>query len=58
VDIRVDGRVVTLPMSDGTGEIPANTHTAITLDPWSKILMQSDAIDRFQAWEVAQPKKQ
>jgi len=27
----------------------------VTIDPESKILMQSDAIDKFQAWRVAQP---
>jgi len=28
-------------------------HAAITIDPRSKILMQSDAIDKFQAWQAA-----
>ena len=53
LDVRVDGKVVTLPMTDGTGEVPANERAAVTIDPWSKILMQSDAIDKFQAWQAA-----
>ena len=57
VDVRVNDRVVSLPMSDGTGEVPVPPFAAITLDPESKILMQSDAIDRFQSWDAAQPKK-
>ncbi len=55
VDLRVNGKVVTLPMTDGNGEIPADITTAVTIDPSSKILMQSDAIDKFQAWRVANP---
>ena len=55
LDVRVDGRVVTLPMTDGTGATRAGEHAAVTIDPWSKILMQSDAIDKFQAWRDAHP---
>ena len=29
----------------------------VTIDPSSKILMQSDAIDDFQAWQARQPKQ-
>jgi aminopeptidase N len=54
LDVRVDGKVVTLPMTGGTAETPAGEHAAVTIDPWSKILMQSDAIDRFQAWQASQ----
>ncbi len=55
VDVRIDGRIVTLPMTDGSGETPADPRAGVTLDPQSKILMQSDAIDRFQAWRATQP---
>jgi aminopeptidase N len=55
LDVRVDGKVVTLPMTDGTGEVPAEEHAGVTIDPWSKILMQSDAIDKFQRWQAANP---
>ena len=57
VEVRVNDRVVSLPMSDGTGAISVPPFTAITLDPESKILMQSDAIDRFQSWDAAQKAK-
>ena len=45
VDVRVNDRIVTLPMLDGTGMTPADATATITIDPLSKILMQSDAID-------------
>jgi hypothetical protein len=54
LDVRVDGRVVTLPMTDGTGETPAGVHAAVTIDPASKILRHLDAVDAFQAWQAAQ----
>ena len=52
LDVRVDGRVVTLPMTDGTGEIPAEPQAGVTIDPFSKILRQLDAVDAFQAWQA------
>ncbi|WP_336957710.1 M1 family metallopeptidase [Sphingobium aquiterrae] len=55
VDVRVDGKTVTLPMADGTGAVPATAQAGVTIDPNSKILMQSDAIDKYQAWRAAQP---
>jgi hypothetical protein len=54
LDVRIDGKIVTLPMRDGHGEIPAGEHAAVTIDPRSKILMQSDAIDSYQKWTAAQ----
>jgi aminopeptidase N len=57
VDVRIDGRTVTLPMSDGSGEAPAGEWAVVTLDPRSKLLRQSDAIDAYQAWKDAQPPK-
>jgi aminopeptidase N len=57
IDVRVGDKVVRLPMRDGSGSIAAAAHAAITYDPYSKILMQSDAIDRYQAWQASQPTK-
>jgi aminopeptidase N len=55
VDVRIDGKVVTLPMADGSGEAAATESSVVTLDPHSKLLRQSDAIDAYQAWRDAQP---
>ena len=57
VEVRVGGKVVRLPMSDGTGATPLPADVSFTLDPNSRILMQSDAIDDFQTWRAAQPEK-
>ena len=52
LDVRIDGKVVTLPMTNGTGEIAVTASSGVTIDPGSKILRQSDAIDKFQAWQA------
>jgi hypothetical protein len=52
LDVRVDGKIVTLPMTDGTGETPAAAQAAVTFDPSSKILRQLNAVDEFQAWQA------
>jgi len=59
LDVRIDGKDITLPMTDKTGQITAPANATITPDPHSKILMQSDAIDQYQAWQATQvpPKK-
>ena len=54
LDVRVDGTIVTLPMTNGTGETPAAAQAAVTIDPASKVLRQLDAVDAFQAWQAMQ----
>lgn len=54
IDVRVDGKIVTVPMTNGAGQIAAAARAAVTIDPRSKILMQSDAIDAYQAWQARQ----
>jgi len=56
VDVSIDGKDVTLPMADGTGEVAVPVSATIVLDPHAKILRQSDAIDHYQAWQAKQPK--
>ncbi|MFS2025713.1 M1 family metallopeptidase [Massilia sp. CT11-137] len=38
LDVRVDGRTVTLPMADGRGSIALPPHATVTFDPHSKIV--------------------
>lgn len=54
LDVKVGDRVVTLPMTDKVGSVEADPLTHVLADPYSKILMQSDAIDRYQAYRAAQ----
>jgi aminopeptidase N len=56
VEVRIGAQIVALPMTNGHGELPVGPDADITLDPHSKILRQSDAIDEFRAWKTAQPK--
>jgi aminopeptidase N len=54
VEIRVDGKDQTVPMPNGhaTVTVPGDAH--IIFDPHSKILMQSDSVDAYQAWRETQ----
>ena len=54
---RVGDRIETVPMTDGHGQLTLPPQASITIDPHSKVLRQSDAIDRFQAWKATQPKR-
>jgi aminopeptidase N len=56
VEVRVGGRMLTLPMTGGHGEAQLGPDADFTLDPRSKLLRQSDAIDQFRSWKAAQPK--
>jgi aminopeptidase N len=52
LDVRVDGRTVTLPMTDGTGEIRADARAGVTIDPESKILRHLDALEELAEWQA------
>lgn len=54
LDVRVDGKVITLPMADGTGEIAAEPQAGVTIDPSSKILRHLDAVEEFREWQARQ----
>jgi aminopeptidase N len=56
VEVRLADRIVTVPMESGRGEIELEPNADWTLDPHTKLLRQSAAIDRFRAWKAAQPK--
>jgi hypothetical protein len=50
VDVLVDGKLQTAPMTSGHGTLVLpSAGSLVTIDPDSKILRQSDAIDRFRA---------
>ena len=57
LDVRVDGKTVALPMTNGAGETPATARAGVTIDPSSKILRQLDAVDKFQVWQQARPRR-
>ena len=58
VEVQVDGRVERIAMTGGTGmlSVPAGAH--VVVDPWSKLLKRSAAIERLQAWQAQQRRRQ
>ncbi|WP_448661072.1 M1 family metallopeptidase [Sphingomonas sp. CJ20] len=54
VEVQVGDTIHTLAMADGTGSIivPSGTHAIV--DPWSKILKRSAAVEALQAWRAGQ----
>ena len=57
LDVRVDGRIVTLPMADGHGSIALPPHATVTFDPYSKILRRERRFEVFQRYQEQQQKQ-
>jgi len=53
VEVEVNGAVQTVPMPDGKGSLAVASDTVVVIDPQNKILRQSDAVDRYQAYRRA-----
>ncbi|MYM85397.1 M1 family peptidase [Duganella sp. FT50W] len=54
LEVRVNGRVETLSMADGTGTLALPPHAIVTIDPMSRVLRQQDHID---TWKEQEKKK-
>jgi aminopeptidase N len=54
LEVRVGNETVQVPMphNRGTVQVPPDSH--VIIDPYAKVLRQSDAIDRYHAWRAAQ----
>ena len=54
LEVEIDGRVQTVAMTGGRGQIavPAGAH--VLIDPQNKVLSQMDVIDELQAYKAAQ----
>ncbi|KQR57192.1 M1 family metallopeptidase [Brevundimonas sp. Leaf168] len=57
LEVEIDGRVQTVAMTGGRGQIavPAGAH--VLIDPQNKVLRQMDVIDELQAYKAAQKPK-
>ncbi|WP_242416406.1 M1 family metallopeptidase [Sphingomonas panni] len=55
VEVEVDGVRRTVPMTDGTGTVPAPRSAHIVVDPMAWLLRRSRAIERMQTPRVATP---
>ena len=53
VDVRVGDRVVTLPMTDGRGDVTLPEHALYTIDPDSKLLRRDVGIEAFREYAKA-----
>jgi len=54
VEVEVDGQVVTLPMSNGSGTLAVDDRAHVVIDPNARILKRSIAIEEYQAWQTKQ----
>ena len=50
VEVEVDGRRTTLPMTGGRGNLPVPASAHIVIDPDARTLRRSTAIEELQAW--------
>ena len=57
VDIEIDGRLQTLPMTDGRGSVTVPPGAHVAVDPQNKALRQLDFVDDYQAWREAERQK-
>jgi len=53
VEVEIDGRVVTVPMTGGRGQVAAPTGAHVLIDPQNKVLRQLDFIE---VWKGRQPR--
>lgn len=57
LDVEIDGRVQTVAMAGGRGQIAVPTGAHVLIDPQNKVLRQMDVIDALQAYKAAQKAK-
>jgi aminopeptidase N len=50
LQVRVDGRDIEVPMTDGSGRVDLPAHALYTVDPHSKVLRAQPHITAWQAW--------
>lgn len=53
VDVKVGGKLVTLPMTDGVGRVSVGDAVPVIVDPASKVLRRQPYVEEFQAWKKA-----
>jgi hypothetical protein len=57
LEVRVNDRIETLPMTDGRGQLTLPTRALVTIDPHSRVLRQEAHIDEWKREEAARKKK-
>ena len=56
VEVQIDGKVQRLAMTDGKGSITVAPDAHVVVDPDSRVLKRSRAVEEFQTWRAAQAK--
>ncbi|SFP74081.1 M1 family metallopeptidase [Sphingomonas rubra] len=56
VEVEVDGRRTTLPMTGGRGSLPVAADAHVVIDPDAHVLRRSTAIEELQAWRTTSKK--
>jgi aminopeptidase N len=56
VEVQIDGQIRTLAMTGGTDSIAVAPGAHVVVDPYSRVLKRSRAVEEFQAWRTAQSK--
>ena len=54
LQVRVDGRDVTVPMTGGQGRVALPPHALYTIDPHSRVLRAQPHLQAWQQWSAAQ----
>ena len=52
VEVQVGDRIEILPMANGSGSVAVPEGVNLVVDPMSRILMQSDQVDAYQAYRA------
>ena len=56
IEVQVGDTVQSVPMTGGTATLAIPTGMHVVIDPMSRVLMQSDDVDAYQAWRAEQAK--
>ena len=52
VELQVGARTVRLPMAGGVGTVVVPRDAHVVIDPWSRLLRRSVAIEQYRAWRA------
>ena len=56
IEVSVDGRVTTVPMTGGHGSVTAPAGALVTIDPHSKVLRRDPALEAYAAYRKSHPR--
>jgi aminopeptidase N len=54
IDVAVDGKVVRVQMTGGTGTLAAAPGAHIVIDPEARVLKRSEQVEAYRAWQAKQ----